>query len=512
MLLSISVRDLQTLILSFHPIIAIETLEEERVHQLLKTATQEMNMPLFEWSLSQGLIRSPGTFDAPWINEYAPPGTLQPTGIGNTGDPLGVLKHIKEMTLKAVFWLKDFSGHLEDPEVARHCRDVAQLFSQSSSALVLTGHSIQLPRTLTHDVVLFDLPLPDRDELSKIFDQTLRAFGSKRRIQVEITDAEREMLVYALRGMTLKQARQVVAYAALDDGRITRSDVERILHRKAQIIGADGVLEFFPIPELTAELGGFQGLKQWLARARVGFSREARDLNLQPPKGVMIVGMQGCGKSLAAKAIAREWQMPLLKFDVGRLYDKFVGESEKNFRQAIRLAESMAPSVLWIDEIEKSLGANPTASTDGGLSQRLFGAFLTWMQEKSQDVFVVATANDISQIPPELLRKGRFDEIFYVDLPTASERAAILAIHLAKHRQQPGLDLPTLVEASEGFSGAELEQVVITALYEVLYRQCPLSTPLLLESIRQTIPLSVSRREHLETLRAIAADRFINVS
>jgi SpoVK/Ycf46/Vps4 family AAA+-type ATPase len=226
----------------------------------------------------------------------------------------------------------------------------------------------------------------------------------------------------------------------------------------------------------------------------------------------MIVGMQGCGKSLAAKAIAREWQMPLLKFDVGRLYDKFVGESEKNFRQAIRLAESMAPSVLWIDEIEKSLGANPTASTDGGLSQRLFGAFLTWMQEKSQDVFVVATANDISQIPPELLRKGRFDEIFYVDLPTASERAAILAIHLAKHRQQPGLDLPTLVEASEGFSGAELEQVVITALYEVLYRQCPLSTPLLLESIRQTIPLSVSRREHLETLRAIAADRFINVS
>jgi SpoVK/Ycf46/Vps4 family AAA+-type ATPase len=258
-------------------------------------------------------------------------------------------------------------------------------------------------------------------------------------------------------------------------------------------------------------LGGFQGLKAWLNRAQVGFSPEAKQLNLQPPKGILIVGIQGCGKSLAAKAIAHTWQMPLLKLDAGRLYDKYIGESEKNFRQAIRLAESMAPSILWIDEIEKSLGSSSNESNDGGLSQRMFGSFLTWMQEKSKEVFVVATANDISRIPPELLRKGRFDEIFYVDLPDKGDRHTILTIHLAQHHQEAHrFDLNQIVQASEGFSGAELEQVVITALYEALYRKSPLDTELIIQAIQETIPLSVSRKEHLESLRAIAQDRFVS--
>ena len=272
-----------------------------------------------------------------------------------------------------------------------------------------------------------------------------------------------------------------------------------------------GVLDYFPVAGNQLELGGFAGLKQWLARAKVGFTPQARELNLQPPKGILIVGIQGCGKSLAAKAIAREWKMPLLKLDAGRLYDKYVGESEKNFRQAIALAESMAPTVLWIDEIEKSLGAS-NSDSDGGLSRRMFGSFLTWMQEKSQEVFVVATANDLSPIPPEMLRKGRFDEIFFVDLPDLQERVAILKIHLVQHQQHPNqFDLPTLLEATEGFSGAEIEQVVIAALYRALYLQKPLDTALLLEEIRSTIPLSVSRREHLQELRAIAKDRFVSV-
>ena len=225
----------------------------------------------------------------------------------------------------------------------------------------------------------------------------------------------------------------------------------------------------------------------------------------------MIVGMQGCGKSLAAKAIAREWRLPLLKLDASQLYDKYVGESEKNFRQAIRMAESMVPTVLWIDEIEKSFSTN-NSDSDGGLSRRLFGSFLTWLQEKSEEVFVVATANTISQIPPELLRKGRFDEIFFVDLPECKERLEILKIHLLRRKQVPeGLDLDALVKAMEGFSGAEIEQVVIASLYRALYLQKPLDTALLLEAIKATIPLSVSRREDLQQLRAIAQERFVSV-
>jgi AAA+ superfamily predicted ATPase len=506
-----STREIQTLIQSFHPILVIETVEEERVHTLLQTATKEMSLPMFEWSRTTGLTRSPGTLDAPWTNVYAPPGTIKPTTIGNTAESLALLQHIESMTIKAVFWLKDFAPCLEDPATARLFRELAQRFALNRSALVLTGNTVSLPSDIDHEAVYIDFPLPNRDELAQSVRETIRTFTAKHQIQVELQPEEMKMLTHALSGMTLKQARQVLAYAALDDNKLTADDIKSVLHRKAQVIRNDGVLEYLPTPENTAELGGFAGLKQWLARAKVGFSAKARALNLCAPKGIMIVGIQGCGKSLAAKAIAREWNMPLLKLDAGRLYNKYVGESESNFRQAIRLAESMAPSVLWIDEIEKSF-SNNQSDTDGGLSQRLFGFFLTWMQEKTQEVFVVATANDISQIPPELLRKGRFDEIFFVDLPLRTERETILKIHLRRHNQNPDqLDISALMDGTDGFSGAELEQVVITALYSALYLDQPLDTALLLKEIEQTIPLSVSRKEHLQQLRAIAKDRFASV-
>ncbi|MEM9980499.1 MAG: AAA family ATPase, partial [Cyanobacteria bacterium P01_D01_bin.2] len=231
-----------------------------------------------------------------------------------------------------------------------------------------------------------------------------------------------------------------------------------------------------------------------------------------PPKGILIVGIQGCGKSLAAKTIAREWQMPLLKLDAGRLYDKYVGGSEKNFRQAVSLAEKMAPAVLWIDEIEKTMGGSQSADTDGGLSRRLFGSFLTWLQEKSQEVFVVATANNISQLPSELLRKGRFDEIFFVDLPDHQDRATILSIHLNRHHQNPAsFDMTELVQATAGFSGAEIQQVIVSSLYQSIYEKCALDTRLLIESIKATVPLSISRREDIQRLRHMAADRFVQI-
>jgi ATPase family associated with various cellular activities (AAA) len=507
-MMATNIQEIQTLILSFQPVIVMETVEEERVQALLKTATQEMNLSLFEWSITQGLTRS--SHQDRWANDCAPPGTA-PAAYENSDDPLKMLRTILEMNIKGVFLLKDFAQHLDDAKIARQFRELVQLFGQTRSVIVLTGPMITLPAEIAPDACFYDLKLPGRNELMQAVQEVVRSLRVKNRVQIQVNEQDVQMLVQALSGMTLKQAKQILAYAALEDGKLTAEDINRIVQRKAQIIQENGVLEYFPSDDSPLDLGGFAGLKQWLSCARVGFSSQAQELNLNPPKGILMVGIQGCGKSLAAKAIARAWKMPLLKLDAGRLYDKYVGESEKNFRQAIALAESMSPAILWIDEIEKSLGNN-SSDADGGLSRRLFGSFLTWMQEKSQPVFVIATANDLSQVPPELLRKGRFDEIFFVDLPDDRERLTVLQIHLTRRKQSPeSFDLSALVAATDGFSGAEIEQAVITSLYKALSKNQPLDTGLLLDAIKSTVPLSITRREDVQRLRAIAQERFVNV-
>ncbi|MFE4106858.1 AAA family ATPase [Almyronema epifaneia] len=504
-----TVRHFQTLVMSFHPIIVIETVEEERAQALVSKAANSLQMAVFDWSIAQGLARSPGSPHARWTNEYAPPHSNLPQAIGKTAEPIDMLRHVQTINFKAIYLLKDFAKHLNEAVVARQFREVAHQFAHHSSTLVITGQAIELPVEIAHEAVWFDLKLPEPDELYQAIADVSRSLQG--RIKVALQPEDIHAFVQAMRGMTLKQAKKVVAYAALEDGKLDSSDVARILERKAQVIREGGLLDYFPPQQNAAELGGFTGLKQWLARAQVGFGAQARTFNLTPPKGILIVGIQGCGKSLAAKTIARQWNRPLLKLDAGRLYDKYVGQSERNFRQATTLAETMAPVVLWIDEIEKGLGLN-SGDADGGLSRRLFGYFLTWLQEKSQDVFVVATANDLSQIPPELLRKGRFDEIFFVDLPEAAERTAIFKIHLSRRQQMPdSFDIAALVQATEGFSGAEIEQAIICALYRAIYQQQPLETALLLQEIKATVPLSVSRREDLQRLRAIALERFVNV-
>lgn len=491
---STSVHDLKTLILSFHPLIAIETPEEGRVMALLQRATQDLNLPLFDWSVTQGLSR-----------------VSQPNSIGKTREPLQLLNHLGSLSVEAVFVLKDFTPHLGDPTLVRRLREVTHQFSQNHSTIVLVGRSIQLPTGLQETIVYYQLKMPDRAELYETVRAVLKSLLLKRKIKVELQPADWDAMLQALRGLTLNQARQVIAYAALIDEKLSKADIQRILDRKIQFMQEGGILEYFPAEDNSHELGGFANLKAWLKRAKVGFTPQAQALNLQAPKGVLFVGIQGCGKSLAAKVIAREWQLPLIKLDAGRLYDRFVGESEKNFRRAITLAESMAPTILWIDEIEKSF-SNAGSDADGGLSQRLFGSLLTWMQEKNQDVFLVATANDLSQLPPELLRKGRFDEIFFVDLPDPNEREAIFHIHLTFRKQNPGeFALAELVNATDGFSGAEIEQVIIAALYRSLYIKLPLNTAILLEEIRATLPLSVSRREDVERLKKLAHDRFVGV-
>jgi hypothetical protein len=496
MSISTSVHDIKTLVLSFHSVIVIETVEEDRIDALLKSVGDQLWLPVFEWTVTLGLKRC-----------------SDDETIATTNEPLRLLRHLQERTAEGLFVLKDFARHLDDAKVARQFRETAQSFARGRSTMVLTGAPIHLPPDIEADVVRYELTLPDRDELLKVVYAVIQSLKATRKVETQLREQDREQLLLALQGLTLNQARQAVAELMMNaNGRTAAEDIQVVLKRKAQMIQEGGLLEYYPVEDNRFQLGGFANLKAWLERQRMGFTQEARALNLSPPRGLLIVGVPGCGKSLAAKVIAREWKLPLVKLDAGRLFDKYIGESEKNFRKAIAMAESMAPVVLWIDEIEKGMVATGGGEADAGLSRRLFGAFLTWLQEKRQEVFVVATANDLSILPPELLRKGRFDEIFFVDLPDLQEREAILKIHLTLRKQDPvAFDLPKIVAACDGFSGAEIEQAVVAGMYRALSLKKPLDTELLLEEIRHTRPLSTSRREDIERLREMARDRFVSV-
>jgi len=454
-------------------------------------------MPVFVWTLTRGLVQQPNPKD---------------TANRNTCEPVKLLGHLRGLTVEGLFLLKDFARHLEDPAVCREFRDLAEALAQRRSTLVITGSGHHFPPEAEAHVLNFELAMPGPKELGDVVAAVVRSMRGRQQTPVELDRTQLDALLAALAGMTCNQARQAVAAAILRDGKLSAEDIPKILDEKAQLLGHDGILEYFPAEDSRYELGGFDRLKAWLERARVGFSKEARDLGLTPPKGVLMVGVQGCGKSLAAKSIARSWGLPLLKLDAGRLFDKYIGQSEKNLRHALALAESMAPAVLWIDEIEKSFASFQGSEGDGGVSQRIFATLLGWLQDKKQEVFVVATANDVFRLPPELLRKGRFDEIFFVDLPDAEERRSIFEIHLRTRKQKPeSLDLPALVAASEGFSGAEIEQAVISGLYRALYEKRPLETRILADELAGTVPLSRSRREDLAKLRALAAERFVPV-
>ena len=488
-----SVHDLERLVQSFHTLIAVETVEEERVRSILMEVATRLTVPFFEWSLNTGLSRRTGELDG-------------------TKDPFSMLQRIAESREDGIYLLKDFAPHLSNQNVARLLREIVDRSHSTRSAIVMTGDPIELPKDMESIAVRFELLLPDEKEIRDCVRQTLDAFSSRRRVRVELGRDDAQRLVRALSGLTLNQVRRMIAQAIVADDKLAGDDIDRIVKWKGEIIQRGGLLEFFPVEANTFELGGFPRLKTWLEHARVGFSREARALNLTPPKGVLFVGVQGCGKSLAAKFIAREWQLPLLKLDAGRLYDKYVGESEKNFRRATTIAEAMSPVILWIDELEKAFGQGSSNDADGGLSQRLFGAFLTWLQEKKEEVFVVGSANDLSKLPPEFLRKGRFDEIFFVDLPVEEERANIFSIHLRLRKQDPAqLDVAKLAGATEGFSGAEIEQAVITALYRALHAKTRLTTDAIVNAVRSTVPLSVTRSEDIQRLRRAAEGRFTPV-
>ena len=380
-------HDLKALIQSRHPIVTIDTVEEERVDNLLETVARELHMPLFAWTVTHGLQRTGGE-----------------NAVYGTANPQMLVRHLVTLTVRGIFHLKDLHAHLGDPTVVRGVRDIAQAFVRSGSTAVLSGESIHLPAELAREAVPFDLHLPDRDELQQVVHQILHTLKRQHELFVTLGPDGMESLLQALSGLTLNQARQAVAWAVLDDNALTGDDIPRLLRRKGEAVREEGLLEFYPPEDNTFQLGGLEHLKAWLERARVGFTPEARALGLPPPRGILIVGVQGCGKSLAAKVIARTWKQPLLKLDAARLYDKFIGESEKNLRKALDFAEAIAPCILWIDEIEKGFASGGDA--DGGLSQRMLGSFLTWLQERKAPVFVAATANNCTGTPAGVAEEG----------------------------------------------------------------------------------------------------------
>jgi SpoVK/Ycf46/Vps4 family AAA+-type ATPase len=489
-------NDLEVLIDSQYPIICIETHEESRAEEILTRICRCMRLPFFHWVATQGLTRS---------------GEPQP--VFNTRTAMEVLNFISSSSLDAVYLLKDLHRYLEDPLLVRKLRDICQCFRRKRKSLVLTAPSFTIPLELTNEVVFFELSLPSTDELKELVFQVVRDISKRRKITVNMDSATGRNLVQNLKGLTLNEAERVLTRAIVYDGQLSADDLPRILDVKKQKISQSGLIEFFPRQETFEGVGGLKNLKQWLGMRKGAFSEEAKRFGIDPPRGVLLLGIQGCGKSLMAKAVAQEWELPLLRLDTGSLYSKFIGETETNVRDAIRLAESMAPVVLWIDEIEKAFTPPSGSDADGGVSARLLGTFLSWMQEKKAPVFVVATANNIHMLPPEMLRKGRFDEIFFMDLPGAEERAEIFRLHLRRRKRDPsGFDLGALAQAAEGFSGAEIEQGIVSALYAAFSTRRELCTDCILHELKSTRPLSLVMKEQIDQMRQWAEGRTVSAA
>ena len=489
-----SLDDFKLFVNSYYPLIVIESPEEKRVRRLLSSTALQLGMDFERWTSSTGLKNKNRDSIAP-----------------DTEDSSGLLAHMEKREGEILYLLKDFHHFLESPVAIRSFRELLYKFSQRRTCVFLTGVNIKLPPEIQSSAFFYELKTPTESELKKLLHNMYSFLKEKHQVAYQINREEEKLLLQALKGMTIDQARKTIAFAFLGDKVLNKEDIPAILKKKAQIINEEGLLDFIPLSENHFHLGGFSQLKAWLQRSQVGFTKEARDFNLPFPKGILMVGVPGCGKSLAAKVVAKKWELPLLKLDAGRLFDKYIGESEKNFRKCVRIAESLAPSVLWIDEIEKALPTGSSSSNDSGLSQRLFAAFLTWLQEKKQPVFVVATANQIDKMPSELLRKGRFDEIFFVDLPSASSREEIFKIHFINRNLDPNnYDIKKLVELSEGFSGAEIEQSLLASLYRSLYQKSEHNTQLILEEMQSSKPLSLSNKEYVENLRKRYKHRFVN--
>ncbi len=486
-------RDLELVIKSHIPLVIAETKEERRVINMLTDLGFRLGLPLYKWSVTEGLSRL--EFDAP--------------PVGNLQEPGELLKHIKSNPVASIYVLPDFHPFLDDPITVRLLKEIALNYEKTPSTIIFVSHDFNVPPEIKMYTAHFELALPSTSTLEEIIREEAMKWSEKNKFQKVKTDQKSlDQMIRNLSGLTAMDARRLIRRAIENDGAINEDDMPEVMEAKYKLLDRDGALTFEHDTAKFTEVGGLRNLKRWLKLRKDVFLGD--DKTLEPPKGVLLVGVQGGGKSLAAKAIAGMWGLPLLRLDMGGLYNKYIGETEKNLRDAIKTAEVMSPCVLWIDEIEKAISGGG-GDSDNGTSRRMLGTILTWMSEKEKSIFIVATANEIDRLPPELIRKGRMDEIFFVDLPVAEVRADIFEIHLKKRELNPkDFDIEKLAASCEGFTGAEIEQAVVSALYLAKERQEPLDDNHLQEEIKQTRPLSIVMAEKMTILRQWASDRTVN--
>lgn len=462
-------------------LIILVTAEEERGQNLVREVCGRWTPPrqCVTWDVVEGFSSMTGTpFQVP------------------SRDPLAALDEMQKTDEQAVIVLRDFHEFWNNPTVKRKLRNSAQRFRYSRRSIVIMTPSSKIPEEIRDESVVFHVPPPSGPELEQELDLLVRSSG----VENALTPLGREKLIQGALGMSLNQARRSFSRAIVLHGKIDDRNIDEVVAEKKNILSNNEALEFSSGTEGPENVGGLSTLKEWLKLRERAFTREARDYGLPSPKGIALIGIPGTGKSLTARMIAGLWRLPLLRLDVGALFGSYVGESEERTRRALRLAEAISPCVLWIDEMEKAFSFG---NGDGGTGQRVFASILTWMQDKTAPCFVVATANDISALPPELLRKGRFDEIFFLDLPGYSERKEIYRVHLRKRKCLPdSFDLELLSKASDGYVGAEIEQTVIDAMYQAFNQDLrAITTEDLLFALQAQVPLSISQREVVESLR-----------
>ena len=496
------------------PVLYVETFEERRALAAIRSAMEGglLSTPrsVHTWSITTGLVD--------------PEGRVSP----GTTDPLRALDAAQHVDRAAAFVFLDFHAHMgdgtrpADPAIVRKLRELAADFQNGLLArtLIIVAPALRIPPELEKDVHILDFPLPDETAIRRILDDLIAANAGNRRLRINLTETDKDRLVRASLGLTETEAEGALALAMASDGVLDADDVTTVLQEKKQAVRKAGLLEYVDTDIDLAGVGGLDNLKRWLRRRDNSWLAEAAEYGIPAPRGVLITGVPGCGKSLTAKAVAASWRLPLLRLDIGKVFSGIVGSSESNLRTAIRSAEAAAPAVLWVDEIEKGF-SGVGATGDSGTASRVFGGFLTWMQEKTAPVFVIATSNNVQSLPPELLRKGRFDEIFFVDLPAPDERAQIWELHVRKHihaaPHHAGFIFgdvlrADLVLATEGFSGAEIEQAVIAGLFDAFSERRDITGDDLRLAVERSVPLSVTQAESLAALRAWAGERAVSAS
>ncbi len=489
-------HDLELLLRSCTPVVVIETQDESRVLDLLRSAAIGQNdgsyLPLFSWTITDGLRR---------VDIDLGPQNLN-------ADPTDVLKHIRSVDKPGTYVLLDFHPFLQDPLHVRLLKDICIRFSEVHRRIVLISHRVDVPAELENFCARFDLQLPSEEERVAILGNVIAAYRRQFPGEaVRVDDKAHELLIRNLAGLAHGDTERLARNAVFVDGAISTSDIPEVMQAKYELLNQGGTVQFEYDTARFADVGGLVRLKSWLAHRRPAFTGDPGAAHLDEPRGILLTGIQGCGKSLAAKATAGLFGVPLLRLDMGAVYDKYHGESERKLREALRTADVMAPCVMWIDEIEKGIAGR---GGESGTTQRVLGTFLTWLSERSSRVFIVATANDIDSLPAELVRKGRFDELFFVDLPGPDVRSEILSIHLNKRGLKPEtFDIQHLAAAAPGFSGAELEQAIVSALYAAHAKGQPLSTAHIATEFSRTRPLSVVMRERIAGLRQWAQGRTV---